>query len=124
MCPGCGRKFTHPHHAGVAEDWAEFIGVQFKSKQTGRWGLLRVPIELVFWGDTRAEAWSAEEQQRPRSHGEAMARMAARITDTLELTYGAASATAPERAQQCAESTTALSTGRIAPQTRTSCLRT
>src|SRR5215203_6877570 len=45
-------------------------------------------------------------------------------SDTLELTYGAASATAPEREQQCAKSTTVLSTGRIAPQTRTSCLRT
>ena len=53
VCPSCGCKFTHPHHAGVAEDWAEFIGVQFKSKQTEQWGVLRVPIEL-FSGATRA----------------------------------------------------------------------
>lgn len=79
VCPGCGQKFTHPHHAAVAEDWGEFIGVQFKSKQSGRWGVLRVPIELVFWGDTRREAWDAEIAQRPRKHGEAMAQMAARI---------------------------------------------
>ena len=79
VCPSCSRKFTHPHHAGVAEDWGEFIGVQFKSKQTGRWGVLRVPIELVFWGDTRAQAWADEEAQRPRKHDEAMPQMAARI---------------------------------------------
>jgi hypothetical protein len=79
VCPSCDRKFTHPHHAGVAEDWGEFIGVQFKSKQTGRWGVLRVPIELVFWGDTHREAWAAEEVQRPRKHGEALSQMAARI---------------------------------------------
>jgi len=75
VCPSCGRKFIHPHHAGVAEDWGEFIGVQFKSKQTGRWGVLRVPIELVFWGDTQREAWAAEIEQRPRTHGEAIAQL-------------------------------------------------
>src|SRR5215204_3217818 len=37
VCPSCGRKFIHPHHAGVAEDWGEFVGVQFRSKQDGRW---------------------------------------------------------------------------------------
>jgi hypothetical protein len=79
LCPDCGRKFTHPHHAGVAEDWGEFIGVQFKSKQTGRWGVQRVPIELVFWGETRRDAWDAELAQRPRGLSEAMAQMAARI---------------------------------------------
>lgn len=79
VCPSCGRKFRHPHHAGVAEDWGEFIGVQFKSKQTGRWGVLRVPIELVFWGGTRQEAWAAEEAKRPRKRGEALAHLAARI---------------------------------------------
>src|SRR4051812_30718392 len=80
-CPSCGRKFVHTHHAGVAEDWGEFIGVQFKSKQTGRWGVLRVPRELVFWGDTRRAAWDAELAQRPRKHSDAMAHMAARIAD-------------------------------------------
>jgi hypothetical protein len=63
----------------VAEDWGEFIGVQFKSKQTGRWGVLRVPAEVVFWGDTHREAWDAEIAQRPRKREEAMAHMAARI---------------------------------------------
>lgn len=79
VCPNCSQKFTHPHHAGVAEDWGKFISVQFKSKQTGRWGVLRVPIELVFWGDTHREAWAGEEAQRPRTHGEATSQMAARI---------------------------------------------
>ena len=78
-CPSCGRRFTHPHHAGVAEDWGEFVSVQFKSKQNGRWGVLRVPRELVFWGDTRREAWNAELAQRPSQDGEALERMAARI---------------------------------------------
>jgi hypothetical protein len=74
-CPSCGRKFIHPHHAGVAEDWGEWVGVQFKSKQDGRWGVLRVPIELIFWGDSRREAWDAEIAQRPRNREEALARM-------------------------------------------------
>lgn len=72
VCPDCSRKFIHPHHAGVAEDWGEFIGVQFKSKQDGRWGVLRVPVELVFWADKRSEAWAAEEAQRPRTKDEAL----------------------------------------------------
>ena len=60
VCPDCGRKFIHPHHAGVAEDWGEFISVQFKSKQTGRWGVLRVPVELV------SGAMRAMRRGRPR----------------------------------------------------------
>jgi hypothetical protein len=79
VCPSCGRKFIHPHHAGVAEDRGEFVGVQFTSKQDGRWGVLRVPIELIFWGDTHREAWDAEIAQRPGNREEALARMAARI---------------------------------------------
>lgn len=81
VCPSCSRKFIHPQHAGVAEDWGEFVSVQFKSKRTGRWGVLRVPIELVFWGDTHREAWDAEIAQRPRKHDEALSRMAARIAE-------------------------------------------
>jgi hypothetical protein len=80
VCPSCGEKFTHPHHPGVAEGWGEFVGVQFKSKQTGRWGVIRVPKELVFWGETHREAWDAELAQRP-THKEALARMAERIND-------------------------------------------
>lgn len=77
-CPDCGRRFTHPHHAGVSQQ-GEFLSVQFKSKQTGRWGVLRVPVELVFWADARREAWDAEMAQRPRTHNEAINQMAARI---------------------------------------------
>jgi hypothetical protein len=62
-CPDCGKTFVHPHHAGVAER-AGFLSVQFKSKQSGRWGVLRVPVERVFWGDTHREAWDAEIAQR------------------------------------------------------------
>jgi hypothetical protein len=80
-CPGCGRKFIHPHHCGVAEDWGEFIGVQFKSKQTGLWGVIRVPRDLVFWGETHRAAWDAELAQRPRTVDDALVRIQARITE-------------------------------------------
>jgi hypothetical protein len=62
MCPSCGRKFTHPHHAGVAEDWAEFIGVQFKSKQTERRRVLRNLRSDLQRGQTHPQ------QAFPRKH--------------------------------------------------------
>jgi hypothetical protein len=32
------------------------IEVQFKSKQDERWGVLRIPVNDVCWGETRSEA--------------------------------------------------------------------
>jgi hypothetical protein len=80
-CPSCGRRFRHPHHAGVAEDSGEFIVVQFKSKQNECWGVLRVPVELVFWAKKRDDAWAAEKSQRSR-HEDALGQMAARINNS------------------------------------------
>jgi hypothetical protein len=64
-CPDCGRTFIHPHHAVVAKQ-SGTIRVQFKSKQTGRWGVLTVPVDEVVWGDKHGEAWDAYNRERGR----------------------------------------------------------
>ena len=60
-CPGCSRRFQHPHHTAVTEFPGEVIEieVQFQSKQDGRWGAFRIPVNDVGWGETRSEAREA-----------------------------------------------------------------
>ena len=55
-CPRCSHRFQHPHHTAVTEFPGEVIEVQFKSKQDERWGVLRIPVNDLCWGETRSEA--------------------------------------------------------------------
>jgi hypothetical protein len=48
-CPGCGRR--HRTGTSVTQRPDGNIGVLFRSKQTGQWGHIVVPVEAVAWSD-------------------------------------------------------------------------
>lgn len=48
-CPDCGRR--HRTGTTVTERSDGKFEVTFKSKQTGRWGRIVVPLEAVEWSD-------------------------------------------------------------------------
>jgi len=60
-CPDCGRRFRTG--TAVAEGHG-LVSVSFKSKQSGRWGALRVPSDAVAWSDTFRGAWSVKDAER------------------------------------------------------------
>jgi hypothetical protein len=41
------------------------ISISFTSKQTGRWGAIRIPSSAVAWADTYSEAWRAKDEEAP-----------------------------------------------------------
>jgi hypothetical protein len=51
-CPDCSRRFTT---GTIVAEYHGHIGIRFKSKQTGQWGHVRVPVEQVVWSDERLE---------------------------------------------------------------------
>ena len=60
-CPDCGRRFRTG--TAVAEGHG-LISISFRSKQTGRWGALRVAANEVAWADTFTGAWSAKDAEQ------------------------------------------------------------
>ena len=63
-CPDCGRRFQT--HTIVGEDPDGFLALGFKSKQTGRWGVVRVPLDQVVWAETKTEAWRVQREREGR----------------------------------------------------------